>query len=54
VRSVVNVSADLAKHTAWLRGYAELGFDRIYLHHVGRNLQLFVETFGAKVLPELR
>jgi probable non-F420 flavinoid oxidoreductase len=54
VRSVVNVSADLNQHIAWLRGYADLGFDRIYLHHVGKDLQPFVETFGAKVLPALR
>ncbi|MCA2216244.1 TIGR03885 family FMN-dependent LLM class oxidoreductase [Jidongwangia harbinensis] len=54
VRSVVNVSADLERHIEWLRGYAALGFDRIYLHHVGQDLMPFVETFGAKVLPALR
>jgi probable non-F420 flavinoid oxidoreductase len=54
VRAVVNVSADLERHLDWLRGYAELGFDRIYLHHVGQDLIPFVETFGAKVLPALR
>ncbi|WP_199509355.1 TIGR03885 family FMN-dependent LLM class oxidoreductase [Nucisporomicrobium flavum] len=54
VRSVVNVSADPDRHTEWLRGYAGLGFDRIYLHHVGQDLSDFVTTFGAKVLPALR
>ena len=54
VRQVVNVSADLERHTELLRGYAELGFDRIYLHHVGQDLTPFIETFGAKVLPALR
>ena len=54
VREVVNVSADLEAHIAWLRGYAGLGFDRIYLHHVGQDLTPFVETFGAKVLPAVR
>ena len=54
VRSVVNVSADLQQHIEQIRGYAALGFDRIYLHHVGQDLIPFVETFGAKVLPELR
>jgi probable non-F420 flavinoid oxidoreductase len=54
VRKVVDVSADLDEHTARLRGYAALGFDRIYLHHVGQDLIPFVETFGAKVLPALR
>jgi probable non-F420 flavinoid oxidoreductase len=54
VKSVVNVSADLERHIDWLRGYAALGFDRIYLHHVGQDLMPFVDTFGAKVLPALR
>ncbi|HEY0000410.1 MAG TPA: TIGR03885 family FMN-dependent LLM class oxidoreductase [Actinoplanes sp.] len=54
VRKVVNVSADLDEHIDRLRGYAALGFDRIYLHHVGQDLIPFVETFGAKVLPALR
>jgi probable non-F420 flavinoid oxidoreductase len=54
VRSVVNISADLERHTDWLRGYAALGFDRIYLHHVGQDLTPFIDTFGAKVLPALR
>ncbi|HEU4346910.1 MAG TPA: TIGR03885 family FMN-dependent LLM class oxidoreductase [Actinoplanes sp.] len=54
VRKVVNVSADLEAHIEWLRGYAALGFDRIYLHHVGQDLTPFIESFGAKVLPALR
>jgi probable non-F420 flavinoid oxidoreductase len=54
VRSVVNISADLERHTDWLRGYAALGFDRIYLHHVGQDLTPFIDTIGAKVLPALR
>ncbi|RSM73142.1 LLM class F420-dependent oxidoreductase [Actinoplanes sp. ATCC 53533] len=54
VREVVNISADPQRHIEWLRGYAALGFDRIYLHHVGQDLRPFVETFGAKVLPALR
>ncbi len=54
VKSVVNVSADLDRHIDWLRGYTALGFDRIYLHHVGQDLTPFIETFGAKVLPALR
>jgi hypothetical protein len=53
VAEVVNVSADLGRHTAWLREYVELGFDEVYLHHVGRGQEEFVDTFGARVLPEL-
>ncbi|MEO3744615.1 TIGR03885 family FMN-dependent LLM class oxidoreductase [Plantactinospora sp. B5E13] len=54
VAEVVNISADLGRHTAWLREYVDLGFDGIYLHHVGQEQDAFVDTFGAKVLPESR
>ncbi len=35
-------------------GYLDLGFDRIYLHNVGRNQAEFLEVFGRDVLPGLR
>ena len=54
VREVVNVSADLGRHTALLAEYAELGFDKIMLHHVGQEQDAFIDAFGAKVLPQLR
>ncbi len=50
----VNVSADLGAHTAQLAEYAELGFDKIFLHHVGQEQDAFVAAFGEKVLPQLR
>jgi probable non-F420 flavinoid oxidoreductase len=53
VHGTVNVSADLGRHADLLNGYAELGFDGIYLHHVGQDLAPFVDAFGAKVLPRL-
>jgi probable non-F420 flavinoid oxidoreductase len=53
VAEVVNVSADLGRHTAWLRTYAELGFDQVYLHFVGREQGPFIDAFGDKVLPQL-
>jgi probable non-F420 flavinoid oxidoreductase len=51
VRGPVLVSADLARHVAWLQELAELGFDEIYLHHVGRGQSEFIEAFGEHVLP---
>ncbi|SCL31606.1 probable non-F420 flavinoid oxidoreductase [Micromonospora pallida] len=51
---VVNISADLGRHTGWLAEYLDLGFDRIFLHHVGQELGSFVDVFGAEVLPRLR
>jgi probable non-F420 flavinoid oxidoreductase len=53
VARVVNVSSDLARHAGWLHEYAELGFDEIYLHHVGQELDGFVDAFGSSVLPQL-
>jgi probable non-F420 flavinoid oxidoreductase len=53
LRESVLVSADTERHTEWLRELAELGFDQIHLHHVGRDLGPFIHTFGERVLPEL-
>ncbi|GIG29180.1 TIGR03557 family F420-dependent LLM class oxidoreductase [Cellulomonas marina] len=47
------VSADPDRHRAELQRYVDLGFDRIYLHNVGRNQREFLETFGRDVLPGL-
>ncbi|MFC0106012.1 TIGR03885 family FMN-dependent LLM class oxidoreductase [Kibdelosporangium aridum] len=54
VAKVVNVSAQPNQHADWLRQYADLGFDEIYLHHVGQELDAFIDVFGDKVLPQLR
>ena len=53
VRSGVLVSADLEQHAAWLQEFAELGFEAIYLHHVGQELEPFIDAFGERVLPAL-
>ena len=53
VRRSVNVSADLSQHAAWLREYADLGFELIQLHHVGQEQDAFIDAFGAKVLGDL-
>jgi probable non-F420 flavinoid oxidoreductase len=49
----VRISSDPALHAEWLNSYAELGFDAIYLHHVGREQAAFIDVFGEKVLPQL-
>ncbi|HEU4426374.1 MAG TPA: LLM class flavin-dependent oxidoreductase, partial [Pilimelia sp.] len=54
VAGVVNISPDLDRHVQWLGEYADLGFDEIYLHHVGQRLDDFVDAFGETVLPQLR
>jgi probable non-F420 flavinoid oxidoreductase len=54
LRSGVQVSADLGEHTARLQELAALGFEAIYLHHVGQQLEPFIEAFAERVLPQLR
>ena len=54
VRAKVLVSADLEQHVQWLRDLAALGFDEIALHHVGQDLDPFIDAFGEHVLPALR
>ena len=53
MRDTVLVSADLARHAAWLEELAALGFDEINLHHVGQDLGPFIDAFGEHVLPRL-
>lgn len=53
VAGSVNISADLGQHAAWLQEYADLGFDVVMLHHVGREQSAFIDAFGAEVLPRL-
>jgi len=47
------VSADPDAHRAYIQSYLDLGFDRIYLHNVGRNQREFLAVFGSDVLPKL-
>jgi probable non-F420 flavinoid oxidoreductase len=50
----VLIASDLGRHRAWIEELAALGFDAIYLHHVGQEQRRFIEAFGAHVLPGLR
>jgi len=54
VLAKVLVSSDLERHVQWLRELAALGFDEIALHHVGQDLDPFIDAFGEHVLPALR
>ncbi len=46
------ISADPDEHRAYIQKFVDLGFDRIYLHNVGRNQREWIEVFGREVLPE--
>ena len=47
------VSADPDVHRAEIQKYVDLGFDRIYLHNVGRNQREWIDVFSRDVLPTL-
>jgi len=47
------ISADPDVHRAEIQKYVDLGFDRIYLHNVGRNQREWIEVFASDVLPKL-
>ncbi|WP_199421500.1 TIGR03885 family FMN-dependent LLM class oxidoreductase [Actinotalea solisilvae] len=54
VHRAVLVSSDLGQQTAWIAELAAIGFDEVYLHHVGTEQEAFVDAFGERVLPQLR
>ncbi|WP_066040614.1 TIGR03557 family F420-dependent LLM class oxidoreductase [Herbiconiux solani] len=47
------ISSDPDEHRAYIQRYADLGFDKIYLHNVGRNQREWIDVFGRDVLPKL-
>ncbi len=53
LEGAVLISSDLGRQAEWLQELAALGFDAIYLHHVGREQRRFIEAFGEHVLPRL-
>jgi probable non-F420 flavinoid oxidoreductase len=53
VAKSVFVSADAGEHMQHLADLADLGFDELYLHHVGQTQSEFIEIFGEHVLPQL-
>ncbi|GEN78923.1 TIGR03885 family FMN-dependent LLM class oxidoreductase [Actinotalea fermentans] len=54
VAESVLISADTGRHVEYLAGLVELGFEHLYLHHVGQEQRPFIDRFGADVLPALR
>jgi len=54
VANGLRVSADLARHAAWINDYAELGVDEVYCFNVGKNQAEYIEAFGREVLPQLK
>ena len=36
----------------WIGSDLDAGASRVYLHHLGPDMEAFIETFGAVVLPK--
>jgi coenzyme F420-dependent glucose-6-phosphate dehydrogenase len=53
VRGPIRVSSDLDRHADWIRDDIGLGFDEIYLHHVGHDQEGVVDAFGRHVLTQI-
>jgi coenzyme F420-dependent glucose-6-phosphate dehydrogenase len=47
------ISADPDAHRQEIQRFIDAGFDRIYLHNVGRNQREWIDVFGRDVLPAL-
>lgn len=45
------ISSDIQQHIDWIKQDMEMGFERIILHQVNRQQELFMQEFGDKVLP---
>ncbi len=52
-RAGARLVSDPAQHAAWLQELVELGFDEVYLHHVGQEQREWLDVFGEQVLPQL-
>ena len=53
-RGALRVSASLEQHADWLAADIELGFERLFLHHVGKAQRPFIDAFADRVLPRFR
>jgi len=53
MRDCVLISSEPGQHAAWIADLADIGFDAIYLHHVGQAQEEFIDVFGSRVLPQL-
>jgi G6PDH family F420-dependent oxidoreductase len=47
------ISADPDVHRQHIQRFVDLGFDRVYLHNVGRNQAEWIDVFAKDVLPQL-
>jgi probable non-F420 flavinoid oxidoreductase len=54
VAASVLISADVAWHRDQLCELVALGFDGVWIHHVGRDQLPFIDAFGEQVVPDVQ
>ena len=54
VAKAVLASAEPGRHVDFLHDLLACGVDDLYVHHVPREQEAFLDIYGTKVLPELR
>jgi coenzyme F420-dependent glucose-6-phosphate dehydrogenase len=50
VKKALRVSASVQQHIDWIGQDLEAGVTRVYLHHVGDEMERFIDTVGTAVL----
>ena len=54
IREAVLISADAGELAHRIAGLVRIGFDRVYIHHVGKDQERFLRRAEAELLPRLR
>ena len=49
----LHLNEDQIQIQKWTHDFADLGLDALYLHHVGKEQDEFIDAFGDQVLPQL-
>ena len=50
----VLISHEPSRYVDLLGEFATMGFDGLYLHHVGQEQKAFIDVFGERVLPQIK
>jgi probable non-F420 flavinoid oxidoreductase len=54
LRGTFRISSSIDQHMEWIAGDLRAGAARVYLHHIGPDMERFISAFGQRVLPEFQ
>lgn len=49
----LRVSADIDQHRRWIEDDLSLGFEAVYLHFIGGDIERSIQTFSNEIFPTL-